>query len=856
MARVFVADDTTRDRKVVVKVLPPETAGAVHIGRFKREIALAAKLQHPHIVPLLAAGEADGLPFYTMPFVDGETLRARLARAGELPVAEATSLLRDVARALAYAHGHRVVHRDIKPENILIFGDAAVVTDFGVAKALSAAVDGGEAGTGGLTSRGVALGTPAYMSPEQAAADPAVDHRADIYAWGVVAYECLAGAPPFAGRGAQAVLAAHIGESPEPLVRRRPNVPAQVAELVMCCLEKRPADRPQSAEEILRAIQSAVTTSHTMPAATARVASPAPRISIGRWLPWAVAGALAATTAFLAWRVRDRNVELAPAIVSTIAPQPGIEIVFRNGIALSPDGTRLAYIGRDSAGLALIRVRHLGSGQDLPVGGTVEGVFPFWSPDGEMIGYFADGALRITDLAGRSSRMLCAASDGRAQGSWSESGTIIFSGVGNVISRTSASGGGCERVTRLAPGETRHHGPAFLPDGRHFVFWESATTSLYVADVSTTEHRPLRGDAQNPQVVLPHWLIYRDGRNAPLRAQRLDLSSLTVVGDPVQLLDAIASPGGFGIYAIARNGVLVAKQLTEGGGLMFWADRRGGIDTIGVSAGTGWTYALSRDRKRLASGGFGMWVHDLDRSVVTPIVPTATPIRRTTLSPAWSPGDSLLAYADGSPDGSLQVYRFRDAKSEKLVDYSVRGVSSVDWTPDGHAITFVRNASDSAAADELWLYSMADRRARPLFAAPALGGVRISPDSRWVAYVADEPGLRQVYVRPLIDPGAPQRVSANGGTQPEWSADGRTLFYVAPNDRIMEVDFEAGTVGAPATLGAPRPVSGVAKGTNLIAVSPDGQRFLRIEPRESGDLTLLNDWRARLRRIDRDGDRD
>ena len=257
MSRVFMADDTALGRSVVVKVLPPEMASGVSIERFKREISLAARLQHPHIVPLLSAGETGGLPYFTMPFVEGESLRARLARGEEISVKDAVHLLREVASALAYAHRKGVMHRDIKPENVLISEQHAVVTDFGVAKAISAAT---QTGADDLTAVGVALGTPAYMAPEQVAGDPGTDHRADIYAFGVIAYELLAGRAPFAGRSAQALMAAHVLETPETISNRRVGVPTELAALVMRCLEKSPDNRPQSAEDILRKLDDVPST--------------------------------------------------------------------------------------------------------------------------------------------------------------------------------------------------------------------------------------------------------------------------------------------------------------------------------------------------------------------------------------------------------------------------------------------------------------------------------------------------------------------------------------------------------------------------------------------------------------------
>ena len=267
MSRVFVATETALGRRVVVKVLPGEMPGQLAVDRFKREISIAARLQHAHVVPLLTAGEVDGLPYFTMPYVEGESLRSRLANHGELPLTDAVRILREVASALAYAHAHDVVHRDIKPDNVLISSGAAMVTDFGVAKALDAAnVTGAE----GITLVGVALGTPAYMAPEQVAADPLVDHRADLYAWGMMAYELIAGQAPFAGRSPHAMLAAQVMETPEPITHRRPAVPAGLAALVMSCLEKQPDKRPQSADELVRTLDSVNVSSGSAPAGVRR----------------------------------------------------------------------------------------------------------------------------------------------------------------------------------------------------------------------------------------------------------------------------------------------------------------------------------------------------------------------------------------------------------------------------------------------------------------------------------------------------------------------------------------------------------------------------------------------------------
>jgi serine/threonine-protein kinase len=279
MSRVFLALERVLDRKVVVKVLLPELAAGVNVDRFRREIQLAAQLQHPHIVPLLSAGEAEGLPYFVMPYVSGESLRARVVREGEFPIAETVRILRDVVSALAYAHARGVIHRDVKPDNVLLSGGVAVVTDFGVAKAVSAS--SGAGGSSSLTSLGVALGTPAYMAPEQATATPNTDHRADIYALGIMTYEMLTGMPPFSGRSAQQVLAAHVIEEPEPVERRRPGTPSMLATLVKDCLAKRPADRPQTATEVMHVLDAIATPSGGTVATTA-VRRPAVTVDTGR----------------------------------------------------------------------------------------------------------------------------------------------------------------------------------------------------------------------------------------------------------------------------------------------------------------------------------------------------------------------------------------------------------------------------------------------------------------------------------------------------------------------------------------------------------------------------------------------
>ena len=330
MSRVFVARDHALGRRVVVKVLPPELAAALSVERFKREIMLSAALQHPNIVPVLSTGNTERLPYFVMPFVEGESLRVRLGR-GPLSVREAVSVMKDVARALTYAHGRGVIHRDIKPDNIIISGATATVTDFGVAKAVAASRAGpargpAEARTPGgsaITHAGVSLGTPMYMAPEQAAADPNTDHRADIYALGIVAYEMLVGAPPFHGRSPQALLAAQLTELPRPISQRRYGVPAALEQLIMQCLEKNPTDRPRNAGDMVRALDDPELLSGA-PAVAPQVAATLRRRSVGRWIAAGAAGTVVVLgTAYGLGAFDDRGASpgsaaLAPASIAVL----------------------------------------------------------------------------------------------------------------------------------------------------------------------------------------------------------------------------------------------------------------------------------------------------------------------------------------------------------------------------------------------------------------------------------------------------------------------------------------------------------------------------------------------------------
>jgi len=384
MATVYLAEDLKHHRKVAIKVLKEDLGASVGSARFLREIEIAAQLQHPNILPLLDSGEAGGLLYYVMPYVEGQSLRQRLAREHELPVGEAVRILVELADALADAHAHGVVHRDIKPDNVMLSGRHALVTDFGVARAVSEAT-----GRSTITTMGVALGTPAYMAPEQASADPHVDHRADIYALGVVAYELLAGRVPFTGATPQQVLASHVTETPDPVSRHRPGVSEDLERVVMRCLAKRPADRWQNAGELLAALEPLATPSGGTQPTAARL----PAVVVGRSGMWAAAVGLVLFAAVGAWLLlRATGPSWGLGKSTQVTSEQGLEI----HPAISPDGKLVAYAAGSSQRMRIF-IRPVAGGRTIPLSddSTAMETHPRWSPDGSRLLYLTRGGVSI-----------------------------------------------------------------------------------------------------------------------------------------------------------------------------------------------------------------------------------------------------------------------------------------------------------------------------------------------------------------------------------------------------------------------------------------------------------------------------
>ncbi|MEE8361652.1 MAG: protein kinase, partial [Gemmatimonadales bacterium] len=568
MATVYLAQDLQHHRQVAVKVLRPDLAASLGPERFLREIEVAARLTHPHILPLHDSGEAEGFLYFVMPFIEGESLRERLAKEGELPIAEAVRIIREVVDALAHAHAHGVVHRDIKPDNIMLSGRHAMVTDFGVAKAVSEAT-----GRQTLTTAGVALGTPAYMSPEHAAADPHVDHRADIYAVGVLAYELLTGRPPFIGASAQQVLSAHVTEQPEPVTVRRATVPAALDQLVMKCLAKRPADRWQTAEEMLPHLEGlgATPSGGLTPTGTMPVPAVRPRSS-SRVAVVAGATVVMAVLGFLGWSsFRSASPAITVSNIRQVTRAPEVEYQ----PVISPSGREVAYTtGFFGTGQVHIAVRDLGGGRAIPLTADRPGSQgrPRWSADGQNVLFiewvgrnFSSASVYAIPRFGGPSTAI----DAEVIGDIRHDSMAYISGDSLLIQPLS---GGVPGLAAIIP--SRSHSVAWSPDGTRIAGVEGnrnwvdgvniAPSHIWTVELATG--RPVRVTEHLSLNVSPQWLpdgrglLFVSNRNGPR-----DVYLVWLDGSGARRSDPVRVTTGLNPHSIsiAEDGSkLVYSQLT------------------------------------------------------------------------------------------------------------------------------------------------------------------------------------------------------------------------------------------------------------------------------------------------------
>jgi len=792
MATVYLAQDLKHDRKVALKVLRPELAAVIGAERFLAEIKTTANLQHPHILAMFDSGivpdghGAAAVPYYVMPYVEGESLRDRLTRETQLPIADAIRIATEVADALQYAHGHGVIHRDIKPENILLHGGHALVADFGIA--LAAATTGGAR----MTETGMSLGTPHYMSPEQAMGERTLDARADIYALGCVLYEMLLGEPPFSGPTAQAIVAKVMTERPASILARRDRVPPAVDDAVLTALEKLPADRWASAKEFADALGRPA--GATFATRAGRAAAPRPRqLAL---LPWAIA-VIAVAGALWGWSGRPSPPATSWQYVTfgdSLRPATN-----QPSLALSPDGANL--IIKEGTLNGRLWLKRRGELHATPIPGTERGMFPAFSPDGQWISFVADFHLKKIRIdQGAAITLADTAAQPFGGMTWLDDGSIIY--VGPTISELSrVNGDGGPATSVLKSPALAGMGlaiPRPLPGSRGVLFTVCTsgcvTVSVHVLDLHTGQDRLLLNDVATAWYLPTGQLFFirRDGAGlvAPFNLERLQ-----VTGAPVPVLERVRISVGQALLTWSQSGSLV---FLEGDGAGTDLEMmRVSPDGRAVPIDTTWhggfnSAALSPDGRRLAigvgltSGTLGIWIKQLDRGPFTRLTFGGQDRR-----PAWSPDGKLVAFIRDSLTSSSVYARAVDGSTaERLLARLDRQVQELTWSPDGRWLVLRTDNGAAGAGDIVGVRTSGDTTPVPLVASgftelePA-----VSPDSRWLAYASDESGTNEIYVRPFPGTsGGRWQVSTGGGTEPRWSHDGRELFFLDATSHLVAAE--------------------------------------------------------------------
>jgi Tol biopolymer transport system component len=669
------------------------------------------------------------------------------------------------------------------------------------------------------------------MSPEQAMGERQITVRSDVYSLGAVLYEMLAGEPPFTGPSVQAVVARVMTEEPRSLAAQRRSVPSHVDAAVRTALEKLPADRFASAAEFARALDG--TAPGEAPRRPARHRRTRAALLAGAA---AVALAVFAAGGALAARLRPAaGGTPATPIRSTLLPPPGEQFAGGDGLALSADGTQLAFTVLRATPRPRLFVRTMATGAVRELPGTADAHYPFWSPDGRSLGFFAGGELRVVGAEGGVPTIVAKAPEPRG-GAWAPDGTILFAtDPGGVIYRVRPGGDPPVAVTRRGS-DRPHTRPVLLPDGHRFLFSAVNRSGVFLGDLRTGAQRRLRRDGDAATYVAPAQLLFEGGSSlgyGRLLVQHFDPDRGTVDGDATLVADSVFDPGGVIGYTVSAGGLLVYQQAARRAQRV-WVDRDG-VALDSVQPDNAWTYRLAHDGARVAQGGFGLWVRELRRAVALQVAAMHTSDLQVLVSPVWSPDDARVAFGTVSSTSwapEIRVVQADGGGDEMRLPVPRAGGMPLDWSADGTTLLVTSRGDREDGTLSLWRVSVATRAVTQWLAVPGnIPYARFSPDGRWVAYQSDETGDPELYVRPFPGPGAPVRVSPAGGGRPAWRADGRELFYLTPAGDLMVVAVASSQPGRPLAVGTPRllvraltyePYSGVTP----YDPSPDGQRFL------------------------------
>ena len=861
MATVYLAHDVKHDRKVAVKVLRPELAAMLGAERFLNEIKVTANLQHPHILPLHDSGRADGRTggqadggspgeflYYVMPFVEGESLRDKLIREKQLSIEESIKITESVASALDYAHRQNVIHRDIKPENILLHDGQPVVADFGISLAVSAA------GGARLTETGLSLGTPQYMSPEQATGDRDVDGRSDIYSLACVLYEMLSGEPPHTGPTVQAVIAKVVTDRPRPITELRDTVPHHVAASVHKALAKLPADRFTGAADFSKALTSpGAAPFDTVPYETDGLV----RLSVGDTIRWPVVLALVALALIVGigvgWWVSSPGETSESTVRFTMNGSPRVDAWASGGkLALSPDGKTIAYVADTGSTRAssfnparrLYR-RSLNALALEPIENTEGASWPCFSPDGQWIAFVrgddllkvaVDGgpALKIADIGARGVRGI----------SWAQQDILVFALDGLAgLARIGADGEGLDTILTETPAAAggAFRWPAALPNGRGALVtvWagDPENAAVGVVDFETGVFMQV-GTGVRASLFGDNHLVY-NRQDGLMLAASFDQQTLEA-GSPVPVVEGVTSYlGGAAQYAVSMNGTLVYQLIETWNKTLALVDRLGRAEPLPIVRNFSWAepprVSPSGDYVALTIGDgndMDIWLHDVnDRSI------SVLATEGSNRFPNWTPDGTRLTFASTRSGIRNLFWQPTDGSgaAEPLVTDSLVLWSS-DWSPDGRTLVFQRLSSAGSGHDIFLLDVAEDSVPRPLLnEGYDERRPRISPNGRWIAYVSDEADNDNVYVRPFPDGGRKVSVSVDGGNLPVWSRDGRELFYRSGADMVAA---RVTSQGEFRVLERTTLFTGTHVGPGF-DVLPDGEHFVMFMPEEERPSKLV-----------------
>jgi len=868
MGEVCRARDTKLNREVALKVLPDAFATDLdRMARFQREAQLLAALNHPNIAAIYGLEDSQaGVRAIVMELVEGATLT------GPVPIEDGLRIAKQIAEAIEYAHDRGIIHRDLKPANIKVTPDGTVkVLDFGLAKAMDDVSDTAVAIAGsmsptlslGATYAGVILGTAAYMAPEQAKGRPA-DRRSDIWAFGIVLYEMLTGDRMFGGDSVPETLAS-VMKDPITFVKLPESTPAAVRKLVARCLERDPRRRLQSIGEARIVLEDTIagTTvdAHRPPAAPAPAAS--------RW-PWGIAalGVVVALAAF-GWIWSRPSPTPPPVTRFTLPPPEGATLStnrsFATNVAVSPNGRYVAFLVDEPGHERMIWVRAIDSLSAQRLDRTEDAVYPFWSPDSQHIGYFAKSKLMRIAVAGGAPLTIADAPDGEG-GAWyqpeGKDAIIVFANIqGGPLQRVLAQGGVTAPVTKLEEGEAGHVFPQFLPDGRLLYLTRGNKPGIYIQSLESPQRTRVISSVGRAVFSPPGFLLFM--RDSALLAQRLNLSSLQLEGEPVAIAEDVRSGGNNGRngFAVSNNGVLAYRAGGSGGNAQVTIyNRSGKSEGILIERGDNGPLALSPDGRRLivthgaGREGRDLWVKDLVSGVYSPLT-SATGEER---DPVWSPDSRHVAY--GHDDGGKRELLVTTIGSGKHVAISIDGMfrGALDWTPDGKSLLVSRFGDPGVLglipAPVDGAPSSSSAKPQIVFREPYVATqFRLSPDGKWIAYTSQQSGQPEIMVAAFPSFTDRRQVSNGGATQPLWRVDGKELFFAGRDQSLKSVPIKA---GASLELG---PVETLFQSTiltnafaSMYAVNSDGTRFFVREPfvgaaATAEPLYIVTNWTSLVR---------